>query len=73
RPAGKPASKVRIVSYRRNSVTLEVETAEHGVLVLHDIYYPGWEARVDGARRPVLRANLLFRGVEVPAGTHRVE
>ncbi|WP_243373856.1 YfhO family protein [Microvirga solisilvae] len=69
----KPESKVRIVSYRRNSVTLEVEAAEHGVLVLHDIYYPGWEASVDGERRPVLRANLLFRGVEVPAGTHRVE
>ncbi|WP_246215615.1 YfhO family protein [Microvirga makkahensis] len=71
--AGKPAGKVRIVSYRRNSVTLEVESAEQGVLVLHDIYYPGWEARVDGVRRPVLRANLLFRAVEVPAGKHRVE
>ncbi|WP_091139079.1 YfhO family protein [Microvirga guangxiensis] len=74
RPAGtKPDSKVKIVSYKRNSVTLEVESAEHGVLVLHDIYYPGWEASVDGERRPVLRANLLFRGVEVPAGKHRVE
>lgn len=74
RPGGvKPESKVRIVSYKRNSVTLEVESSEHGVLVLHDIYYPGWEASVDGERRPVLRANLLFRGVEVPAGKHRVE
>jgi len=69
----KPESNVKIVSYQRNSVTLEVETPEHGVLVLHDIYYPGWEASVDGERRPVLRANLLFRGVEVPAGKHRVE
>jgi len=69
----KPASQVKIVSYRRNSVTLDVESAERGVLVLHDIYYPGWEARIDGERRPVLRANLLFRGVEVPAGKHRVE
>jgi len=71
--AEKAESKVKILSYRRNTVTLDVESAQHGVLVLHDIYYPGWEARVDGERRPVLRANLLFRGVEVPAGTHRVE
>jgi hypothetical protein len=69
----KPESKVRIVSYKRNSVTLEVESSAHGLLVLHDIYYPGWEASVDGERRPVVRANLLFRGVEVPAGKHRVE
>ena len=34
---------------------------------------PGWEVYVDGERRPILRANLLFRGVEVPPGRHRVE
>ncbi len=69
--AGK--SQARIVSYGRNSVAIDVEASEAGVLVLHDIHYPGWEVTVDGERRPVLRANLLFRGVEVPAGRHRVE
>jgi hypothetical protein len=66
-------SEARIVSYGRNSVVIEVESSQAGVLVLHDIHYPGWEATVDGERRPILRANLLFRGVEVPAGRHRVE
>lgn len=66
-------SEARIVKYQRNSVVIEVDADEAGILVLHDIHYPGWEALVDGARRPVLRANLLFRGVEVPAGRHRVE
>ncbi|WP_288584740.1 YfhO family protein [uncultured Methylobacterium sp.] len=62
-----------ILAYRRNVVTVEVETDRDSVLVLHDIFYPGWQARVDGARRPILRTNLLFRGVEVPAGKHVVE
>jgi uncharacterized membrane protein YfhO len=53
-------------------VALEVESDRDGVLVLHDLFYPGWEVRVDDVRRPLLRANLLFRGVEVPAGRHRV-
>ena len=66
-------SEARIVSYQRNSVIIDVVASEAGVLVLHDIHYPGWEATVDGERRPILRANLLFRGVEVPAGRHRVE
>ncbi|WP_407528277.1 hypothetical protein [Methylobacterium oryzisoli] len=61
-----------ILAYRRNVVTVEVDTDRDGVLVLHDLYYPGWEARVDGVRRPILRTNLLFRGVEVPAGRHVV-
>jgi hypothetical protein len=29
--------------------------------------------KVDGESRPVLRANLLFRGVEITPGRHRVE
>ncbi|WP_046865384.1 YfhO family protein [Microvirga massiliensis] len=66
-------NRVRIVNYEPNSVTLEVEAEQPGVLVLHDIHYPGWEVMVDGQRRPILQANLLFRGVEIAAGHHRVE
>jgi hypothetical protein len=70
--AAAPAGKARIVSYQRNSVEIEVETDRAGVLVLHDLYYPGWQVSVNGERRPVLRTNLLFRGVEVSAGRHRI-
>ena len=77
RPAGATRDtakgEAQIVSYQRNSVTLEVESTGSGILVLHDIHYPGWEAWVDGERRPILRANLLFRGVEIGPGRHRVE
>jgi hypothetical protein len=65
--------QAKIVSYGRNAVTIDVTTDHSGVLVLHDIFYPGWEVSVDGERRPLLRANLLFRGVEVGAGHHRVD
>ena len=65
-------SEARIADYQRNSVTIDVETDHAGILVLHDIYYPGWEVTVDGEEKPVLRANLLFRGVEVGPGRHEV-
>src|SRR5207253_2135464 len=65
-------SKVKITSYSENRVTMDVDSARPGVAVLHDLYYPGWEARVDGEARPVLHTNILFRGVEVPAGHHVV-
>jgi hypothetical protein len=63
---------VRIVSYKRNCVLIEADTDKPGVLVLHDLYYPGWVATVDDQPVPVLKANLLFRGVELPRGRHIV-
>ena len=71
--AGPAHRSVTIHSYGRNEVKLHVEADRNGVVVLHDLYYPGWEVYVDGVQRPLLRANLLFRGVEVPAGRHHVE
>lgn len=65
-------SNATIVAYRNNSVVIDVEADRAGVVVLHDLFYPGWRVRVDDVEKPVLRANLLFRGVEVPAGRHRV-
>ncbi len=67
------ASHVEIVDYSDNAVSLDVDAKKAGIVVLHDLYYPGWEVRVDGVLQPMLKANLLFRGVETQAGRHRIE
>ena len=64
--------RAAIVNYRDNAVEIDVDAPRAGIVVLHDLFYPGWEARVDGHKQPVLRANILFRGVEVPAGRHHI-
>jgi uncharacterized membrane protein YfhO len=41
--------------------------------VTSDIYYPGWQASIDGAPVHLFQANYALRGVSVPAGTHLVK
>jgi hypothetical protein len=62
----------RILSWQPDRIEIEVESQRGGVLVLHDTYYPGWVAEVDGQTTRILRADILFRGVEVPAGRRNV-
>jgi Bacterial membrane protein YfhO len=54
-------------------VVIDVDAPAPGFLVLADQYYPGWRATVNGTAVPIHRANQMFRLVEVPAGTSRVE
>ncbi|NQU09060.1 MAG: YfhO family protein [Candidatus Abyssubacteria bacterium] len=63
---------VRIKKYGINEVELEVAASEPCLVVLTDCFYPGWKALVDGEERPILRANSLFRAVDVSAGDHTV-
>lgn len=67
------AGAATIISENPQRVTVQVETAASGYLVLLDTYYPGWRATVDGQSVPIYRANTIDRAVFVPAGAHRVE
>jgi uncharacterized membrane protein YfhO len=61
---------VRIVTYRNTEVVIDVEAAADGYVVLSDPWHPWWQASVDGQHVPMLRANVLFRAVWVPTGSH---
>ncbi|MDO4715095.1 MAG: YfhO family protein [Bacteroidales bacterium] len=43
-----------------------------GVAVFSEVYYPGWEATVDGQPIEVARVDYLLRALRLPAGKHEV-
>ncbi|MBV9578375.1 MAG: YfhO family protein, partial [Chloroflexi bacterium] len=63
----------QIVSYAPDAVQVHTSADGDAWLVLSDTYYPGWTATVDGQPAAVLRGDVLFRVVPIPAGDHDVE
>lgn len=63
---------VRYLGYAPNTLEAEVVASAPGYAVFSEPYHPYWQATVDGRPTPVARADLAFRAVPVPAGTHRV-
>ncbi|MDQ1610385.1 MAG: hypothetical protein QOG00_316 [Pyrinomonadaceae bacterium] len=66
-------SMARVTEYEPNRLVVETRATQVTVLVVSEMFYPGWEATVDGAAARIHLTDFLLRGVFVPAGAHRVE
>jgi len=67
------SGSVEIVADEPERVVVRVHATRPGFLFLADQYFPGWTAKVNGEERQILRADHVFRLVEVPAGESEVE
>lgn len=56
-----------IISGDGDRITLTLDkAANRRFLVLNELYYPGWSARVDGTETTIFATNVVMRGVIVP-------
>ncbi len=71
-PAGS-TEPVQILHFEADNVRMRAELAAPGMVVISEVYAPGWNAYVDGKRTPVYLANGVLRAVSVPEGAHTIE
>jgi hypothetical protein len=67
------ASSVTLTELTPKHLKYETRSSDGGLVMFSEIYYPGWEAAIDGKEANILRADYIFRALEVPAGNHTVE
>ncbi len=65
-------SMVKIKSYAPNRLSYDVTSDKGGILVFSEIYYPGWEATVDGQPAELGRVNYVLRAMHIQPGRHQV-
>ena len=66
-------SSITLTSYEPNHLIYKTSLTKDGVAVFSEIYYPGWEAYIDGKEVPHGRADYILRVMNIPAGEHTVE
>ena len=65
--------EIRLTDYSTAEATYETESAEGGLVVFSEVYYPGWDATIDGKPAEIGRADYVLRAMNVPAGKHVIK
>jgi hypothetical protein len=64
-------NEVEISQYSPDHI--QIRANGPGMLVLADPYYPGWVAKVDGKKFPIVKIDGLLRGVPLLEGNHTID
>jgi hypothetical protein len=61
-----------VQEYSARHIVVKASSPTAGTLVLSELFYPGWEARVNGTRQRITEVHGGLRGIRVPPGESRV-
>ncbi len=68
-----PSEEAKITDYGSSRLLVETTAERPRFLVISEINYPGWVAKIDQQPVTLFTADYLLRGLVVPAGKHRIE
>jgi hypothetical protein len=71
-PSTEPSESITITKAEPQSVEIDAKLTRPGLVILGDLYYPGWKLKIDGHPAPILRTNRMMRGAIVAAGKHQL-
>src|SRR5690606_19163273 len=72
---GEPVNaSIKLTSYHPDKMVYEYTAPNDVFAVFSEVYYnKGWKAYVDGKELPIIRADYILRGLQLPGGNHTVE
>lgn len=67
------SASVVLSSYSPNRIRYEVTSSQPSMLVMSELSFPGWTARVNDVKTDLITTNIFLRGVPIGAGKTIVE
>lgn len=71
--AGETGESVHFRYYDPDCLAMDVNMGAPGLLVLSELYYPGWRAKVNGKPAAIYRVDGGLRGIAAARGFSRIE
>jgi hypothetical protein len=70
--AGEELGKAQITNYSSGRIEIDSDVPSPRILVLSDVFFPGWKVLIDGVDEEILKVDYILRGAVIPGGKHRV-
>ena len=65
---------IQLTNYKPNHLKYSSKNDKDGFAVFSEMYYKnGWIASIDGKETPIYKVNYTLRGLQIPAGNHKIE
>jgi uncharacterized membrane protein YfhO len=65
---------IKLDSFSPEKLAYTSNNSKSGLAVFSEAYYPyGWIAKIDGKEVPIAKVNYALRGLNIPAGKHKIE
>ncbi len=71
-PGDSSAGTVMLTLFKPNRLRIEAELKRPSFVVVSELYYPGWEASVDGKPAILIEGDYILRAIPVDAGRHEI-
>ncbi len=71
-PADPAGDRVEVVHRSGDAITYRTSSDSAAILVMSEVWYPGWTATVDGVGAQLQPVDHTLRGLAIPAGRHLV-
>jgi hypothetical protein len=72
-PSADSSSRINLVYNDNDIIEYHSSSKANGFAVFSEVYYDaGWVATIDGKEAPIIRTNYVLRGLQVPAGDHKI-
>lgn len=66
-------AKIDILTAKNQNIHLKLYTTTPGYLLVRQLNYPGWKAKVNEKTVPIIKADMLYMSIPVPKGVSKIE